>query len=113
MNIAPTWVQPASFLAEYVTRHGRLPLQSGSDDAVERKAGNILRALRRRDADNSMGADLRAWLNENVEGWNDENVRVNARGMRGRRSFAAQVAATKRFVIRHGHLPSAAGTKDR
>lgn len=113
MNATPSWAPSASILADYYTHNGRLPRQSGADTVVEQKAGNVLRALRRRLAEGDVDADLLAWLNVNVPGWMQENTRVKARGMRGRRSFENQVACVRRFVIRHGHLPSAIGTKDR
>lgn len=113
MNITPAWEFPANTLADFVSRTGRLPRQSGSDSDVEKRAGNILRRFRRALTQNELDADLRAWLDIHVPGWMEDNTRVAARGMRGRRSFAGQAAAISRFRARHGHLPSPAGSKQR
>lgn len=113
MNTAPTWVKPARLLADFVSTNNRLPVQSGSTDPVEKRAGNILRRFRRSAAAKELEPEVRTWLDENVTGWMSDNTRPTARGMRGRRTFAAEVAATVVFARRHGRLPSATGNARR
>ena len=71
-----------------------------------RRPSNHRRQLRRLLAQGEMGADVRAWLDENVTGWNDENTRPAARGMRGKRTFAGQVRRIATFRARNRRMPS-------
>ena len=99
-------------LVEYVRSHGRLPRQSGNDrDEAERVAGNLLRTLRRRaqaEGKAGMDAKLRTLLDQTIPNWLTDEVRPAARGMRGIRTFEAQVYKAHRFMQRHNRLPSAA-----
>lgn len=90
----------AQTLVAYYQAHGRLPRQTGFDDATEKEAGNILRVLRRRAAGETgkdIEPEMRAFLDEHVPGWLTDNVRPAARGMRGRTSFEARVRALHLF----------------
>jgi len=102
-------------LVEFVQKYGRLPKQSGADLPVdEEKAGNILRALRRRARTGErFTAELVAYLNENVPGWLTENIRPAARGMRAMHAFKHQAYQAHRFYERHGKLPSARSASSR
>ena len=121
MNTAseiPDWYSYASVLLNYVRRHGQLPRQSGNERGPEEsKAGNILKGLRRRAQGSGdregLPADLRAWLDRNVAGWQSDNARPAARGMRGHRDFAMQVRKVKRFAFRNGQFPSAGSSDPR
>lgn len=109
MTITPN--PAAGFLADFVREAGRLPRQSGAPDDRERKAGNALRAFRRRLASGQLDPALRAWLDETIPGWEKENTRPAACGMRGVRRFEARVRAVQRFQLKWGRLPSASGTE--
>lgn len=113
MTASPAWVRPTRTLADFVSRTGRLPRQSGANDDLEVKAGNVLRALRRKLAAGTLEDDARAWLNTNVPQWASDNTRPSSRGMRSRRTFAAQVMSVHRFYTRHGMLPSPSGKEQR
>lgn len=109
MTTSPAWDRPARTLADYVNQTGRLPRQSGSDDAVEKKAGNALRALRSKLSAGTLEPDARTWLDEHITGWAQDNSRPAARGMRGHRTFAGHARAVQRYIDRHGRMPSASG----
>lgn len=106
MNTTTAWALPARALADYVTQTSRLPRQSGADNDVEIKAGNILRRFRRMLSQNEMDADLRAWLDQNIPAWSSENTRPAARGMRGQRTFPGQARRIAHFYRRTGRMPS-------